>query len=190
MAEDKSPYDSYDDAVDPAEDADGAKHRKDEASDAGANETLESLKAAGTSAFGVAKEFTNRFREDRATHSDDSATPPSPEASEDGKKGSFIDRATDFAKDIGGSVRRAAEETRDTETFTDAKEKAGSAFGVVREEATDAVQNVKSRINERKGAKSDGNKPVDKGDDVADPTADIVDGEVISSEDDAHKDTP
>ena len=40
MAEDKSPYDSYDDAVDPAEDADGAKHRKDEASDAGANETL------------------------------------------------------------------------------------------------------------------------------------------------------
>src|SRR5699024_10477004 len=107
MTEDTSPYDSYEETVNPAEDSDVVKHPTDEASDAGANETLESLKAAGTSAFGVAKEFTNRFREDRATHSDDSATPPSPEASEDGKKGSFIDRATDFAKDIGGSVRRA-----------------------------------------------------------------------------------
>src|SRR5699024_4656648 len=100
MAEDKSPYDSYDDAEDPAEDADRAKHHNDEASEAVANDTLESLKAAGTSEFGVAKYYTNRLREDRATHSDDSPSLSSPETSEDGKKGSFIDRVTVFAKDI------------------------------------------------------------------------------------------
>src|SRR5699024_4567611 len=32
--------------------------------------------------------------------------------------------------------------------------------------------------------------PVDKDEDVAVPTADIVDGEAIASDDDAHKDTP
>src|SRR5699024_7206017 len=89
-------------------------------------------------------------------------------------------RSTDFAKDIGGSVRRAAEGTRDTEAFSEAKEKAGSAFGVVREEASDAVNNVKSRINERRDEKSvddaQDTKP-QKGDDVADPTAEVVEGE-------------
>lgn len=43
-------------------------------------------------------------------------------------------------------------------------------------------------MNERKEAKAAENgaeeKPVTKGDDVADPTAEVVDGEVISSEDD------
>lgn len=123
MADPTSPYDSYDDAVNADRDAEGAKHRKDEDTEAGANETLESLKAAGTSALGVAKEFTNRFREDRAANADGNETPESVESPGEEKKGSFFDRATDFAKDIGGSVRRAAEGTRDTEAFSEAKEK-------------------------------------------------------------------
>lgn len=193
MSDAQSPYESYDDAVNAERDAEGAKHRKDEGSDAGVNETLESLKAAGTSAFGVAKEFTNRFREDRAAHADSKEEADSTAAADDSKKGSFFDRATDLAKDIGGSVRRAAEETRDTEAFNEAKEKAGSAFGVVREEAAGAVNSVKSRINERRDAKSeedvDGVKP-SKGDEVADPTAEVVEGEVISSDNDAENNTP
>ena len=192
MADPTSPYDSYDDAVNADRDAEGAKHRKDEDTEAGANETLESLKAAGTSALGVAKEFTNRFREDRAANADGNETLESVESPGEEKKGSFFDRATDFAKDIGGSVRRAAEGTRDTETFSEAKEKAGSAFGVVREEASDAVNNVKSRINERRDAKSvddaQDTKP-QKGDDVADPTAEVVEGEVISSDNDTDNQT-
>lgn len=191
MAEEKSPYDSYDDATNAAnaaDDADSAKHRKDGEADSGANETLESLKAAGSSAFGLAKEFTNRFREDRAAQSEVSDAADPTDGTESGKKGSFFDRATEFAKNVSGSVRRAAEETRETETYSDAKEKAGSAFGVVREEASDAVNTVKDRMNERKEAKAAENgaeeKPVTKGDDVADPTAEVVDGEVISSEDD------
>ena len=194
MAEEKSPYDSYDEAAQAAhnadgiDDADGPKHRKDGEEDAGANETLESLKAAGTSAFGLAKEFTNRFREDRAAQSEvsDAADPTS--GAESGKKGSFFDRATDFAKDISSSARRAAEDVRETEAFTDAKEKAGSAFGVVREEASGAVNNVKDRMNERKEAKSADSTADDKlgaqGDDVADPHADVIEGEVISTEED------
>lgn len=111
MAEEKSPYDSYDDATNAAnaaDDADGAKHRKDGEADDGANETLESLKAAGSSAFGLAKEFTNRFREDRAAQSEVSDAADPTDGTESGKKGSFFDRATEFAKDVSGSVRRAA----------------------------------------------------------------------------------
>lgn len=184
MAEEKSPYDSYDESVES-----NGKHRKEEAtSDAGANETLDSLKAAGASAFSVAKDFTSRFREDRSEQSqaDESQNFVGEEAGE--KKQSFFDRAADFAKDITGSARRAAEETRGSESFTDAKEKVGSAFGVVREEATDAVNNVKERINERKEAKatqdSTPESPVSKGDDVADPTAEVVEGEVVSTDED------
>src|SRR5690625_3337347 len=111
MADPTSPDDSYDDAVNADRDAEGAKHRKDEDTDAGANETLESLKAAGMSAHGVEMEFTNRFREDRAENADGNETPESVETLREQKKGSVFDRATHLAKDIGGSVRRAAEGT-------------------------------------------------------------------------------
>src|SRR5699024_6369277 len=129
MSDAQSPYESYDDAVNAERDAEGAKHRKDEGADAGVNETLESLKAAGTSALGGAEEFTSRRREERAAHADSKEQAASTAASDDSKPGSCCERATGRAKDRGGSARRAAEETRDAEAFNEAKEKAGSSFG-------------------------------------------------------------
>ncbi|MFH0410972.1 CGLAU_01105 family protein [Corynebacterium sp. L4756] len=188
MAEEKSPYGSYDDQAA----QDGPKHRKEEAADTGdaaTNETLDSLKAAGASAFGLAKDFTNRFREDRSEQSKAQETEETvADAVGEEKKESFFDRASGFAKDITGSVRRAAEETRESESYSDAKEKVGSAFGVVREEATDAVNTVKERMNERKENKAEQDSVNDsaasKGDDVADPTAEVIEGEVISTDED------
>ncbi|MDY3127272.1 MAG: CGLAU_01105 family protein [Corynebacterium sp.] len=160
------------------------------------NDTLETLKAAGKSALDLAKDFTERFREDRETKSAaaDSATASahgftgeSPAGAKE--SGSFIDKATEIAKDLGGSVRRAAEGTRDSAEFGNAKENLGAAFAVAKEEATEAVKNLKGRVDEYKGKATTGNAQAPDTDTVADPSAAIVDGEVINDSEQTTRDT-
>lgn len=116
------------------------------------------LKGAGLSARDVVEEFATRFREDRA------ATTPSTAANygTTEQTGNLVDRATEFVKDMAGSVSRAAEATRATPAFTDAKDKIGTAF-------TEAKSTVEEKVKKKDAPNT--TPPQDN---------DIIDGEVIN----------
>ncbi|MDY5841068.1 MAG: CGLAU_01105 family protein [Corynebacterium camporealensis] len=146
------------------------------------NKVFDSIKNAGASAFSVAKDFSNRLKEDRATKSDaagaESATQEAADQAaqnaEDGKE-SFIDRATGVAKDWGDSIKRAADGTRESDTFTEAKDKIGAAYQESRSAVGDAVDKAKERRAEKNSATAGA------GDNIKDDRAadDIIEGEVV-----------
>lgn len=146
------------------------------------NKVFDSIKNAGASAFEVAKDFSGRLKEDRATKADaagaDSATQEAADQAaknaEDGKE-SFIDRATGVAKDWGESIKRAADGTRESETFSEAKGKIGAAYQESRTAVGEAVDKAKERRAEKNSATAGA------GDNIKDDRAadDIIEGEVV-----------
>ena len=139
------------------------------------------IKEAGASAMGVAKEFTDRFREDRTTHAADK-----PEVGEDA---SLVDKAKAAAKDYGGSLRRAVEGTKDSESFNAAKDNFGQAYNATKDGVNEAVNTAQERrrANGATAEPESTGKHAKGADSVADPTQDIIDGEVISTEDNQEK---
>ncbi|WP_293770586.1 hypothetical protein [uncultured Corynebacterium sp.] len=140
---------------------------------------FDSLKTAGTSALGVAKVFGANLKEDRAAH------PSEPTASDQ----SFLERGEAIARDLAGSVRRAAESTAGTEEFASAKNDVTVAFNEARDE-------VSNRVNQGKNADKpaqDPSSPYGQGAGAAgaadaagaaaanDETT-IVDGEVVETD--------
>lgn len=129
---------------------------------------LESLKTAGASAVDVAKNFGENFKEEREAKKDGQAAEAT--QSEDS---SLLNKVTNIAKSYGGTVLSAAESTRSSEAFSEAKEKISEALSETKDGVSEAVSTAKERREASKEAKdsSSSNGP------------DIIEGEVISTDD-------
>lgn len=148
-------------------------------------EPLESLKNAGTSAAGVAKEFSQRLREDREASQAEAAGFASAAQSTGAEatgKDSLLNKATAIAKDLGGSVLRAAEATSQTPQFAEAKERIGEAAKTTRAGLAEAYGTAKANREAKKTAVEE-TTPGAHGSETA-GKADIIDGEVISTDQD------
>ena len=161
----------------------------------------ESLKQAGISARDGIDEFATRFQEDRK------ATTPAAAYSgaSNESTGNFVERTTELVRDVAGSVKRAADGTKQTPAFTEAKEKFSTAFtetkqgvaasfseakGTAQQKAEEAKVTAKQKAEQAKGTaqqKAEDFKS-SKSSDAANPTTpnenkgDIIDGEVMSSD--------
>lgn len=139
----------------------------------------ESLKQAGISARDVIDEFATRFQEDRK------ATTPAAAYSgaSNESTGNFVERTTELVRDVAGSVKRAADGTKQTPAFTEAKEKFSTAF-------TETKQGVAASFSEAKGTaqqkaedlKNSRNSDASNPNTPSENKGDIIDGEVISSD--------
>lgn len=88
----------------------------------------------------------------------------------------MLDKATTTAKQWGASIKKAAEETRDSEAFSEAKDKFADAYKETREGVKDAYDYAQERVNEKKNAPKNGNSA------AADKDDNIIDGEVIDTD--------
>lgn len=95
---------------------------------------FDSLKEAGASALNTAKDFGGRLQEERENQGAQGAGAQAPQGDKDG----MLDKATTTAKQWGASIKKAAEETRDSEAFSEAKDKFADAYKETREGVKDA----------------------------------------------------
>ena len=95
---------------------------------------FDSLKEAGASALNTAKDFGGRLQEERENQGAQGAGAQGPQGDKDG----MLDKATNTAKQWGASIKKAAEETRDSEAFSEAKDKFADAYQETREGVKDA----------------------------------------------------
>lgn len=154
-------------------------------------EPLESLKTAGASAAGVAKEFSQRLREDREVSKAEAAgfaSATQATGAETKGDASILDKVTAVAKDLGGSVKRAAEATAQTPQYAEAKERIGEAAKTTKVGVTEAYGTAKANREAKKASKGGAATGTATG--TAGATGsetpgktDIIDGEVISTED-------
>lgn len=128
---------------------------------------FDSLKEAGASALNTAKDFGGRLQEERENQG-----AQGPQGENDG----MLDKATTTAKQWGASIKKAAEETRDSEAFSEAKDKFADAYQETREGVKDAYDYAQERVNEKKNAPKNGNSA------AADKDDNIIDGEVIDTD--------
>lgn len=133
---------------------------------------FDSLKEAGASALNTAKDFGGRLQEERENQGARGAGAQDPQ----GEKGGMLDKATTTAKQWGASIKKAAEETRDSEAFSEAKGKFADAYQETREGVKDAYDYAQERVNEKKNAPKNGNSAAAESDD------NIIDGEVIDTD--------
>lgn len=130
---------------------------------------FDSLKEAGASALNTAKDFGGRLQEERENQGAGAQDPL-------GDKDGMLDKATTTAKQWGASIKKAAEETRDSEAFSAAKDKFADAYQETREGVKDAYDYAQERVNEKKNAPKNGNSAAAESDD------NIIDGEVIDTD--------
>ena len=144
---------------------------------------FDSLKEAGASALNTAKDFGGRLQEERENQGAGAQDPL-------GDKDGMLDKATTTAKQWGASIKKAAEETRDSEAFSEAKDKFADAYQETREGVKDAYgyaqesrglgdvykRQAQERVNEKKNAPKNGNSA------AADKDDNIIDGEVIDTD--------
>ena len=83
----------------------------------------------------------------------------------------MLDKATTTAKQWGASIKKAAEETRESEAFSEAKGKFADAYQETREGVKDAYGYA-----QEKNAPKNGNSA------AADKDDNIIDGEVIDTD--------
>ena len=95
---------------------------------------FDSLKEAGASALNTAKDFGGRLQEERENQGAQGA---GAQVSQGDKEG-MLDKATTTAKQWGASIKKAAEETRESEAFSEAKGKFADAYQETREGVKDA----------------------------------------------------
>ena len=135
---------------------------------------FDSLKDAGSAAFEVAKDFGGRLQEERAQHAQDAQ-----EASPYGASGkdSLVDKATTTAKELGATVKKAADGTRESASFAAAKGKFSTAYNETREGVMDAYNSAQARRAEKKNAARPGQ------DSAPSQGDNIIDGEVIDTDD-------
>lgn len=131
-----------------------------------------SLKEAGASALNTAKDFGGRLQEERENQGAQGA---GAQVSQGDKEG-MLDKATTTAKQWGASIKKAAEETRESEAFSEAKGKFADAYQETREGVKDACGYAQERVNEKKNAPKNGNSA------AADKDDNIIDGEVIDTD--------
>ncbi|MER0070793.1 CGLAU_01105 family protein [Corynebacterium sp. KPL2850] len=131
-----------------------------------------SLKEAGASALNTAKDFGGRLQEERENQGAQGAGAQGPQGENDG----MLDKATTTAKQWGASIKKAAEETRDSEAFSEAKDKFADAYKETSEGVKDAYDYAQERVNEKKNAPKNGNSAAAESDD------NIIDGEVIDTD--------
>ena len=135
---------------------------------------FDSLKDAGSAAFEVAKDFGGRLQEERAQHAQ-GAQAQSPYGST-GKDG-LVDKATTTAKEFGASLKKAADGTRESASFADAKGKFTTAYQETRGGVMDAYNSAQARRAEEQNAPRPGQKSAPS---QGDP---LLDGEVIATDD-------
>ncbi|MDK8679734.1 CGLAU_01105 family protein [Corynebacterium accolens] len=128
---------------------------------------FDSLKEAGASALNTAKDFGGRLQEERENQGAQVSQ---------GDKDGMLDKATTTAKQWGASIKKAAEETRESEAFSEAKDKFADAYQETREGVKDAYGYAQERVNEKKNAPRNGNSA------TADKDDNIIDGEVIDTD--------
>ena len=133
---------------------------------------FDSLKEAGASALNTAKDFGGRLQEERENQGTQGAGAQDSQGEKDG----MLDKATTTAKQWGASIKKAAEETRDSEAFSEAKDKFADAYQETREGVKDAYDYAQERVNEKKNAPKNGNSAAAESDD------NIIDGEVIDTD--------
>lgn len=133
---------------------------------------FDSLKEAGASALNTAKDFGGRLQEERENQGAQGAGAQDPQGDKDG----MLDKATTTANQWGASIKKAAEETRDSEAFSEAKDKFADAYQETREGVKDAYGYAQERVNEKKNAPKNGNSA------AADKDDNIIDGEVIDTD--------
>ncbi|MDV2421218.1 CGLAU_01105 family protein [Corynebacterium tuberculostearicum] len=132
---------------------------------------FDSLKDAGSAAFEVAKDFGGRLQEERTQHAQ--AHSPYGATGKDG----LVDKATTTAKEFGASLKKAADGTRESASFADAKGKFTTAYQETRGGVMDAYNSAQARRAEKKNAPRPGqNSAPSQGDN-------IIDGEVIDTDD-------
>ncbi|WP_411702833.1 CGLAU_01105 family protein [Corynebacterium sp. LaCa142] len=132
---------------------------------------FDSLKEAGASALNTAKDFGGRLQEERENQGVRGAGAQGPLGEKDG----MLDKATNTAKQWGASIKKAAEETRDSEAFSAAKDKFADAYQETREGVKDAYGYAQERVNEKNAPKNGNSAAADKDDN-------IIDGEVIDTD--------
>ena len=135
---------------------------------------FDSLKDAGSAAFEVAKDFGGRLQEERTQHAH-GAQAYSPYGAT-GKDG-LVDKATATAKEFGASLKKAADGTRESASFADAKGKFSTAYQETRGGVMDAYNSAQARRAEKKNAARPGQ------DSAPSQGDNIIDGEVIDTDD-------
>ena len=135
---------------------------------------FDSLKDAGSAAFDVAKDFGGRLQEERAQYAH-GAEANSPYGASD--KDGLVDKATTTAKELGASLKKAADGTRKSATFDAAKGKFSTAYNETREGVMDAYNSAQARRAEQKNAARPGQ------DSAPSQGDNIIDGEVIETDD-------
>ncbi|MDO5031912.1 CGLAU_01105 family protein [Corynebacterium sp.] len=151
---------------------------------------FDSIKNAGASALDVAKDFGDRFKEERQNQAQ-SAQADRIVRNNGGaeKEESLLDRISATAKNLGDSVSAAAEGTRKSEAFDKARADFNSAVAESREGMQEAVNSAKERANQRKeGAESPQGTTAAQTPQAPNPyqpkaeEAPIIDGEVVSED--------
>ena len=135
---------------------------------------FDSLKDAGSAAFEVAKDFGGRLQEEHTQHAN-GAQAESPYGNT-GKDG-LVDKAATTAKEFGASLKKAADGTRESASFADAKGKFTTAYQETRGGVMDAYNSAQARRAEKKNAARPGQDSAPSQDD------NIIDGEVIDTDD-------
>ena len=130
---------------------------------------FDSLKDAGSAAFDVAKDFGGRLQEERVQHTHGAEAKRPYGAS--GKE------ATATAKELGATVKKAADGTRESAAFDAAKGKFSTAYNETREGVMDAYNSAQARRAEKKNAARPGQ------DSAPSQGDNIIDGEVIETDD-------
>ena len=133
---------------------------------------FDSLKEAGASALNTAKDFGGRLQEERENQGAQGTGAQAPQGDKDG----MLDKGTNGGKQWGESSKKGAEETRDSEAFSAAKDKFADAYQETREGVKDAYGYAQERVNEKKNAPKNGNSA------AADKDDNIIDGEVIDTD--------
>ncbi|MCZ9295783.1 CGLAU_01105 family protein [Corynebacterium yonathiae] len=135
---------------------------------------FDSLKDAGSAAFDVVKDFGGRLQEERAQYAH-GAEANSPYGASD--KDGLVDKATTTAKELGASLKKAADGTRESAAFDAAKGKFSTAYNETREGVMDAYNSAQARRAEKKNAARPGQ------DSAPSQGDNIIDGEVIETDD-------
>ncbi|WP_234461327.1 CGLAU_01105 family protein [Corynebacterium macginleyi] len=90
---------------------------------------FDSLKEAGASALNTAKDFGGRLQEERDNQGLQGARAQGADAqASQGDNDGMLDKATNTAKRWGASIKKAAEETRESEAFSETKDKFADAY--------------------------------------------------------------
>ncbi|MBK4137101.1 hypothetical protein GWO52_01120 [Corynebacterium macginleyi] len=138
---------------------------------------FDSLKEAGASALNTAKDFGGRLQEERENQGLQGVRAQGADAqASQGDNDGMLDKATNTAKRWGASIKKAAEETRESEAFSETKDKFADAYRKTREGVKDAYDYAQKRVNEKNNAPQNGNSA------AADKDDNIIDGEVIDTD--------